>query len=152
MRCCVVSMTFTWRIFLLFVVNNRSIRRWMLSQKIPPVAFTLCSKYPFTQCGNSNLITFHKADCKDILVFLQRPWNSSETLSEVMLQKPQHTQTHTHTHTHTHTQPVTVHNSCLWCSSTAQFSGTNPQRDANVQLLFIALEQSYTEQGHVWSQ
>lgn len=35
-----------------------------------------------------------------------------------------------------------VHNSCLWCSTNVYKSVANPQRDANIQLVFTALSHS----------
>ncbi len=85
------------------------------------ISYTLWSKLS-RQC-ESSLIAFSKMDCNGILL-LSRDQKSLKLFPKWCCKKHK---AHTHTHTHTHTQSlfVVVHNSCLWSSSTAQFSGTD---------------------------
>lgn len=112
--------------------------------------------------GKAVWLLFIKLTVKASCLPLETP-NHSDTICKLILQKPQqtvaYTYVHAHMHTHMHTHSLLLiltavcgahlqHNSAVHTST----STANPQRDANVQLIFIALKQSYTEQGHVWSQ
>lgn len=80
----------------------------------------------------------------------------SVNLSETFWDDAAKTTRNTHTHA-----PSCAHRLLLFITAACGFrlkhgsavqastSTANPPRDANVQLIFIALEKSYTEQGHV---
>lgn len=90
-----------------FVLNDRLIH----SRKNTQIWFIVL--IPIYTRWKSSLIIFHETDSKRILLFSTDQISLTHSLKWCCKK-----------HSHARSQPVIVHNSCLRCSSTAQFSCT----------------------------